>query len=92
MVKKCLRNGKNKIFLQGKETDYFTEFNIILSKQWSDEGGMHCFNLCPFISNSLLSNFDRNKDWCSERMLVVAPTNFQSLLRKMDTWEPGGQE
>lgn len=31
MVKKCLlRNGKNKIFLQGKETDYFAEFDVIL--------------------------------------------------------------
>lgn len=47
----------------------------------------HWSNLCPFISNFLLSTFDRNKDWCSEKMLAVAPTNIQYLLPKMDTWE-----
>lgn len=85
---------ENKIwaFLQGKDTDYFPEFNITLSKHCSDEWGMHCSNLCPFISNSLLSTFDRNKDWCSKRMLVVAPTNIQSLLPKIDTWEPEDEE
>lgn len=34
----------------------------------------------------------RNKDWCSERMLDVAPTNILPLRPKMGTWEPGAQE
>lgn len=46
----------------------------------------------PFISNFLLSTFDKKKDWCSARMFIVAPTNIQSLLPKMGSWEPAAQE